>query len=353
MTEKQYGGQTGRESKSTNKNKRTDSKNPIHGTLGGGRGSGALVGGADLKKEKSSTTTEEQKILKAGKIVAEIRKELKSFVKKGILLKDIAEKIEKRIYELGGKPAFPANTSINEIAAHYTPSYDDETRAEGLLKVDFGVHIDGWASDNSMSFDLENSEENKKLIEAAEKSLAEAIEMIKKNKEKTKISHIGKEIEKVIKSYKFNPIANLTGHGIEHYELHAGNSIPNVENPHDVEIGLGIRAIEPFSTTGIGKVHDGKPSGIYQLISGKTPRMPSAREVLDFIAEEYNTLPFCSRWIYKKFGARGLIALKQLEENGNLHHFSQLVESSKAKVAQAEHTLLITKDKVEVITDSN
>ncbi len=345
MTEKQYGGQTGREGKAITSNKNLAQKSKLPPK--------EKKEIKSNKSEKVDEQTDKQKILKAGEIVGQIRKELKNFVKKGVPLIQIADKIESRIYELGGKPAFPVNTSLNEIAAHYTPSHDDTTSADGLLKVDFGVHVDGWAADNSMSFDLEDSNENKKLIEAAEKSLANAIEMIKKDKEKTKISEIGKEIEKTIKSYGFNPIANLTGHGIEHYELHAGNAIPNVENPHEVNIDFGIRAIEPFSTTGVGRVHDGKPSGIYQLISGKTPRMPSAREVLEFIAEEYNTLPFCSRWIYKKFGARGLIALRQLEENGNLHQFSQLVESSKAKVAQAEHTLLIdkkTKD-VTVITE--
>ena len=67
--------------------------------------------------------------------------------------------------------------------------------------------------------------------------------------------------------------------------------------------------------------------------------------------DEYQTLPFCSRWIVKKFETKGIIALKQLEEQGILHHFPQLIESSKSKVAQAENTFLIEKDQTIVTTE--
>ena len=111
----------------------------------------------------------------------------------------------------------------------------------------------------------------------------------------------------------------------------------------------GLYAIEPFATTGNGKVKDGKPSGIYMLISSKNVRSQIAREILEFISKEYHTLPFCERWLVKKFGTKSLFGLKQLETNGNLHHFPQLVESSNAegtKVSQAENTILIDHEKI-------
>src|SRR3989344_9008943 len=122
-----------------------------------------------------------KKIILAGKIASEIKTWIKPQIKKGTSLLEIAEKIEAKIIEMKGKPAFPTNLSINEIAAHYTPSYDDKTTAHGLLKVDFGVHIDGWCVDNAFSIDLENSEENKKLIQSSEKALEKAIKTIKAN----------------------------------------------------------------------------------------------------------------------------------------------------------------------------
>src|SRR3989338_4865579 len=96
-----------------------------------------------------------EKIFLAGKIAREVREFIKLQIKKDMLLLDLAEKIENKIIELGGKPAFPTNLSINEIAAHYTPTYNDETKAKGLLKIDFGVHIDGYIADTAFSMDFE------------------------------------------------------------------------------------------------------------------------------------------------------------------------------------------------------
>ncbi len=363
MTEKQYGGATGRETaekgaqikeknlrikanpadkkiKESYRIRKSSAKNPNE------------VGFEANKSERSETKSplsETQKILHAGKIASETREYAKSIIKKNMLLLEIAEKIEKKIIELGGKPAFPVNTSINEIAAHYTPSSDDKTLSHGLLKVDFGVHIDGWCSDQSFSMDLENSEENKKLIQASKDALENAIKIINQQDNLT-TGEIGKTIQKTIESQGFSPIINLSGHQIEQYNLHAGLTIPNIDNKSTETISQGLYAIEPFVTNGNGKVRDGKPSGIYMLTNPKTPRMPIAREVLEYIGEEYQTLPFCSRWIVKKFGIKALFALKQLEQSGSLHQFPQLVESSNSKVAQTEHTILINENGEVIVT---
>jgi methionyl aminopeptidase len=283
------------------------------------------------------------KIIQAGKIAKQAKEYAKSIVKKNIPLLEIANKIEAKIHELGGKPAFPVNLSINEIAAHYTPDHEDKTLANGLLKVDLGVHVDGFIADTAFSIDLENSEENKKLIQASHKALENAE---KKVKEKIHANEIGKTIQETIESFNFYPVINLSGHEMKQYELHAGITIPNVEDTKESILSKGLYAIEPFATTGSGRVHDGKPSGIYLLENEKNVRSPIAREILVFIIEEYQTLPFCSRWLVKKFGTKALIGLKQLEDNGNLHHFPQLVEKEGSKVSQAENTILIDKEVV-------
>lgn len=301
-----------------------------------------------------------EKILKAGKIASEVRKYARTIIKKDMPLLEIAEKIEAKIKDLGGKPAFPVNLSIDNISAHYTPSHDDKTLAHGLLKVDFGVHIDGWIADNAFSIDLEDSEENKKLIKASEKALENALELIKNKCSaegggvdggQISTDETGDLISKTIESYGFSPIINLSGHSMEQYDLHSGTSIPNIDDKRDIKLKEGIYALEPFATTGSGKVHDGKPSEIYELRETKNVRNPISREVLDLIKKEYNTLPFCSRWLVKKLGTRALFGLKQLEDNGNLHQFAQLVEVAGSKVSQAEQTILISEDKVIVTTE--
>lgn len=288
-----------------------------------------------------------EKILQAGKILSQAREYARKFIKKDMLLREIADKIEEKMFQLGGKPAFPTCLSIDDVAAHYIPYHDDETTANGILKVDMGVHVDGWIADTAFSIDLEESEENKKIINASEEALKNALKKIKKG---IKIREIGKIVNETISSYELSPITNLFGHSVEHYNLHAGVSIPNFDNKNNSVISNGVYAIEPFATTGNGSVKEGKPSATYLLIDDKNVRSSSAREILNFIVEEYKTLPFCSRWLVKKFGTKALIALKQLEENENIRNYAVLMESSGGKVSQTEHTVLIEDDKVTVTT---
>jgi len=284
---------------------------------------------------------------KAGEIAKQVKLFAKQIVKKDVLLLEIAEKIEAKIIELGGKPAFPVNLGINEITAHYTPSYDDITKAHDLLKVDFGVHVNGWTADCAFSIDLENSEENKKLIKASEEALQSAISAVKAGKS---LGQIGNAIQKTALKNGFSPIQNLSGHEINKYDLHAGVTIPNYDNNNPKTLNDGIYAIEPFVTTGEGTVYDSKPSGIYKVERVVPIRDSNAREVFSYILEEYKTLPFCSRWLVKKFGTRALLSLHLTEQAGALHQYAQLIEHSKSKVAQSEDTLLINKGEVEVIT---
>ena len=287
-----------------------------------------------------------QKLKQAGEIAKQIKKFAREIIKPGMPLLEIANLIDEKIIELKGKPAFPVNLSINEIAAHSTPSPNDTTPAAGLLKVDIGVQIDGFVADTAFSVDLENSEENKKLIEAAEKALEKGIEKFSFGVE---LSEVGKVIEKEISSRGFSPIRNLSGHSISQYNLHSGLNVPNHDNGQKTKIEEGSYAIEPFTTSGAGQVYDGKPSGIYHLEKEGNVRDSFAREVLKFIKEEYQTLPFCLRWLHKKFGSRALIAMKRIEEAGLVHHYPQLTEKDRKKVAQAEHTVIVTK-KEKIVT---
>lgn len=279
-------------------------------------------------------------IKKAGEIHQEVMGFTKKIIKPGMKLLEIANRIDDKIFELGGRPAFPVNLSVNEIAAHATPSFNDDEVARGLLKVDVGVQVDGYVADGAFSLDLENDEENKKLIESAEAGLKVALENVDVG---FKLGELGGKINDAIERFGFNSIKNLSGHQIEQYNLHAGLNVPNYDNGQTAELEEGLYAIEPFSSNGVGKVRDGKPSGIYSLVRSGNVRDNFARKVLGFILEEYRTLPFCLRWIYKKFGGRGILALRQIEQAGLLHHYPQLVEVSKGKVAQAEHTVLLLK----------
>ncbi len=288
------------------------------------------------------------KILKAGEIAKELRRYAREIVLPGRNLFEIANLIDDKISELGAKPAFPVNLSINEIAAHYTPSYGDTGVAHGLLKVDIGIQVDGYIADTAFSVDLDDLEENKKLIGAAEDAVSVSVSEFAIDK---RLTEIGAKIGKAIVTHGFNPIVNLSGHSIERFVIHAGWTVPNYDSGQTDILEEGLYATEPFVTNGHGRVRDGKPSGIYRLDSDSgTVRDRFAREVLNWLADEFKTLPFASRWIWKKFGSRGLLALKQLEQVEILYQYPQLVEVSGGKVAQAEHTVLLANDKKYITT---
>lgn len=284
---------------------------------------------------------------KAGKIAKEVREFAKNSVKKSMLLVEIAKKIEDKIYDLGGEPAFPVNLSMNEIAAHYHPLIDEETKADGLLKIDIGVHINGCIADTAISLNLTQKNEYEKLIKATEIALENALIVLKKN---PSLHEIGEIIQKNIEDKGFSPIINLSGHSIEKYNIHAGITIPNYGNNNPNKLSEGIYAIEPFATTGEGKVYEGNPGNIYSIQNLKNARSDSARKILDYIYKKHKTLPFSLREIQDKFGAISRISLRELEQLGIVKSYAQLIEISKKPVAQAEHTFIKFENNILITT---
>jgi len=208
--------------------------------------------------------------------------------------------------------------------------------------------MDGYISDNAASIDLTPQQEHAELIKAAEEALHNAIKLIRPG---IKAREVGRVIQETISEKGFAPIINLSGHEMKRWDLHAGLTIPNYDNGSVAEIQEGmILAIEPFATTGQGIVIDGKPSGIYKFIEKRNTRDVEARKILEFIENEFHELPFSSRWLVKKFGTRALISLKFLEQAKALHHFNQLIEKTRAPVAQAEATVLVTKNGCKILT---
>ena len=164
------------------------------------------------------------------------------------------------------------------------------------------------------------------------------------------LGETGKIIEDTIKSCGFNPVANLSGHSLEEFDLHAGISIPNVDNKSKTKFGNGHYAIEPFATNGNGKIHDGEKGNIFMWISDRQTRNPNARKILEFIKYTFGPMPFASRWIIEEFGKLAIISLRQLEQEGILHHYAILTEEKGKLVSQAENTFLINNDEVIVTT---
>ncbi|WP_297070383.1 type II methionyl aminopeptidase [Thermococcus sp.] len=293
---------------------------------------------------------ERESLIKAGEITRQVKKEILDLIKPGAKLYDIAEFVERRIVELGGKPAFPCNLSINEQAAHYTPYKGDKSVLhEGdYLKVDLGVHVDGYIADTAITIRV--GMEGDDLMETSREALENAIATVRAG---VKIREIGKTIEETIRGNGFNPIVNLSGHKIERYKLHAGISIPNVYRESDTyELKEGdVIAIEPFTTTGAGHVTEVPPALIFMYIRDRPLRNVHARRLLMHIKREYKTLPFAYRWLQGFMSDNQLkLALTQLDRAGAVYSYPILREVRGGMVAQFEHTVIVEKDGAYITT---
>jgi len=268
----------------------------------------------------------------SGKILKETREEIKNFVHEGMPIIKVCEKVEKLILEKGGKPAFPCNVSINEIAAHYTsPPKDNRIIPEkSLVKVDIGVHVDGYITDTAITLCF--NPEYKSLVETAEEALKAAIKTI----------HAGISI------------SNLTGHQIGRYLLHAGTSLPNVSCISFSKIKLGgIYAIEPFVTlpNAIGKVRNSEEATIFRFLKHKPLKNPYAKQLSKFIEKNFRTLPFAERWLQNVVPKEHYMeAFGELLSSKTLMSYPVFVEASGKPVAQAEHTVLIVENGCIVLT---
>lgn len=269
--------------------------------------------------------------VEAGKIAAKVRTEALSKIKEDIPLLEIAEFVEKKIEDLGAKPAFPCNISINEIASHYTPQdYLECFRRGDVVKLDMGAHIDGYIADTAATIEV-GTNHHAKLIRTCEEALNKAIESIK---DMVETNHIGKIIENTIREHDLNPIKDLTGHSMERYNLHAGITIPNYKSffSHTIKKDM-VFAIEPFATYGRGNIKYGK-TFIYAIndrIKGN-----SAEE----IRNRFGSLPFTLRWTPH-------IDIKKLK---GAREYFEMIEKDGEIVAQSEHTVIVCEEGCEVIT---
>ncbi len=292
-----------------------------------------------------------QDYIDAGKIASEVRENARKKYHVGSTLFEICESIEKEIVQKGGKCAFPVNASLNEIAAHYTAEPNDQKiiKETDLLKIDIGVQINGHIADTAVTvcydpkFDF--------LIQAAETALKEAISIIRAG---AKSSDVGKAIENTVKQMGCIPIANLSGHSLERYTIHAGKSVPNIWSIGSFSfLPTEAYACEPFVTTkeGLGFVREGDTRNIFSLATRKRTKEPEADKLADYIWEKFNMLPFALRWLiptWEEKKARSL--LEKLIRSKVVRSYPVLIEANRERVAQAEHTFIPQEKGITVTT---
>ena len=283
--------------------------------------------------------------IKAGEVIQKARNKAREVTEPGVNLKVIADEVEKVIREEGLKPAFPVNVSINEAAAHYTPSDSEEreVKEDDVVKIDIGAHSEGYIADTALT--VNPSGKSDAMVEAVEEVLEEALSFVEPG---VTVGELGSHIEEQVPD-EYEIIRNLTGHYVGKYTQHAGVSIPNYSNSSDHKFEVGDAfAIEPFLTDGSGKVKNGADGNIYKLERDTNVRGKAERKLMSKI-KEFNGLPFTTRW-FDDFGAREKMAMKKLVQGEIVHSYPVLNEYGGGKVVQAEHTVILTDDGKKITT---
>jgi len=287
----------------------------------------------------------------AGEIAYKAKKFAEGAVKPGKTLLEAVESIEKYIIDSGGGLAFPTNLSINYVAAHRTPLIDDKEiiPEDSVVKVDLGVHVNGFIADTALT--LIFNDKYVRLGEVVQKALLKGLSQVKPG---VKFSDAGRVIEKTIRKAGYKVIKNLTGHNLDQYRIHAGESIPNYRDPFArgrFKVGKAY-AMEPFGTDGKGWVKEVHPLiQIYSL--RKVPEDPDKlgsekAKIIDYVTKNFKTLPFCERWLRPLIDELGInevrVALRELSRNGILYSYPVLVEVGKGFVVQFEETFVVSDD---------
>ena len=289
--------------------------------------------------------------IKAGKIAGEVRENVRKKDWIGSTLAEICEYVESEIIKRGAKCAFPVNTSLNEVAAHYTAEPNDPKTVSDsdLIKIDLGAQINGYIADTAVTVNYDPQYDS--LVQTAENALQSAMSMIKVG---IKSKDVGRKIQNTIMDMGFKPIANLSGHSLDQYTIHAGKTVPNMWTIGSFSFSENEAfACEPFVTTknALGFVRNGKIKNIFALASRKMTKDNEADKLLEYIWNNFNMLPFALRWIVKEWEEKeARKILDFLIKKKVVKAYAILVEANGKTVAQAEHTFIPTQTGVTVTT---
>ncbi|CAD5218852.1 unnamed protein product [Bursaphelenchus okinawaensis] len=296
------------------------------------------------------------------------RKWVKSWVKPGMKMIDICERLEAHsrhmISEAGldAGLAFPTGCSINHCAAHYTPNAGDETvlKESDIVKIDYGTHVNGRIID--CAFTLTFDHKFDPLMEAVREATNAGI---KEAGIDVRLCDIGETVEEVMtsheieidgKTYVVKPIRNLNGHSIGQYRIHAGKTVPIVKGGDQTKMEENeVFAIETFGSTGKGYVHDDMECSHYMknydLADTHIPiRLARSKALLNTINKNFGTLAFCRRWLDRLGESKYLMALKDLCDKDIVNAYPPLCDVKGCYTAQWEHTLILRPTCKEVVS---
>ncbi len=179
------------------------------------------------------SAAEIDKMRRSGRIVREVLDEVSTLVKPGATTMDLEHAAERKIKELGAKPAFKGYydypcvlcTSINEEIVHGIPSEKRALKAGDIVSIDCGVVLDGYYGDAAITVPVDGllTPELSKLLEVTKKALYRGIEATRIG---NAVGDVGAAVQEFVEANGFSVVREFVGHGIG-TKLHEEPQVPN------------------------------------------------------------------------------------------------------------------------------
>jgi methionyl aminopeptidase len=193
----------------------------------------------------------------SGRIVRQVLNAVKTAVAPGVTTMDLERLAEKKIQELGAKPAFKGYydypcvlcTSVNEQIVHGIPSEKRVLQEGDIVSIDCGVVLDGFYGDAAVTVPVGKvAPETQKLLEVTKASLERAIEQVQIG---NTVGDIGAAVQSLVEENGFSVVKDFVGHGIG-TRLHEDPQVPNFGTKGTLtklKEGM-VLAIEPMVNAG-------------------------------------------------------------------------------------------------------
>src|SRR5271167_200437 len=202
--------------------------------------------------------SEIDKMRRSGRIVRQVLEAAKELVAPGVSTMDLERVAERKIRELGAKPAFKGYydypcvlcTSVNDEIVHGIPSERRLLKAGDIVSIDCGVVLDGYYGDAAITVPVGDpiSPELQKLLQVTRESLFRGIEAARAG---NTVGDVGAAVQQHVEANGFSVVREFVGHGIG-TRLHEDPQVPNYVTPgHGTKLRDGmVLAIEPMVNVG-------------------------------------------------------------------------------------------------------
>jgi curved DNA binding protein len=319
------------------------------------------------KDETLATAGVLDKYQAAGKIANDVLKKVLAKVKAGASVVDLCEfgdkEIETEVTKVYAKKkmekglAFPTCVSVNEIAGHYSPLRSEPTELKDgdLVKVDLGVHIDGFIALVAHTVVVSSGvTEGRKadVTLAAYNALQASLRTLKPGASNYDVTEV---IAKVSESYNCQPVEGVLSHELKKHLIDGNNTIINKatfdQKVEDHEFQqLEVYALDVFVSTGEGKTKETEfRSTVFKRAIERTYtlKLKAARAFFAEAVDKYPTMCFTLRSFEDETTAK--LGISEAYKHDLFHAYPVLTEKTGEFVAQFKYTVAIGKNGIIVL----